>query len=493
MIHSVWVHFLVTAIAILHEGGALALALAATYQLDDEPPVAPVAELSAFGSARMKLNSRQCPTPYIWIQPSWWVKYRRKLTSKVLKRCKFLKGKVPVAGTTCLNYQEGFVCLFGEARCNNVVEPETRCDCTDGIWKCSTVCPNLKCPTNMTVSSGITCDPMVHVVVCQYDEFCCGDTCRMTKYCRCQVHSSSGIAKWQCVSAHDVEPCAKTSLEEAGCPCDRPLDGDKCTADYSCGTACCAEKAYTCKCNNITGVYQGCRKTGIVPGPLETCECANTDGIANIQLSTPLPAAHNTNIRPASTPAPTLLPTVDLGIRFNKVKLNITLGPDDYPISKSTARLLGDSDGASVVQVDCFECTPGVALPDLVRSVGGLPTHPSRNSSSPYWKELREVVMTQRLREQNMDPHTIMPLPKAWWNYTIADVAEAVHDEFPGSHHVTLIQQLLKEGAKIDRSIIPSESKIEFLRGPVMLGDLNTWAIGTVGPLNFGVKWYAGR
>ena len=101
--------------------------------------------------------------------------------------------------------------------------------------------------------------------------------------------------------------------------------------------------------------------------------------------------------------------------------------------------------------------------------------------------------MAQRLREQNVDPHTIMPLPKAWWNYTIADVAEAVHDEFPGSHHVTLIQQLLKEGAKFDRSIVPSESKKEFLRGPVMLGDLNTWAIGTVGPLNFGVKWYAGR
>ena len=53
--------------------------------------------------------------------------------------------------------------------------------------------------------------------------------------------------------------------------------------------------------------------------------------------------------------------------------------------------------------------------------------------------------------------------------------------------------QLLSEGVTIDRDIIPSDSHADFLRSVVMLSDLNTWAIGTVGPHNFGVKWFAGR
>lgn len=45
----------------------------------------------------------------------------------------------------------------------------------------------------------------------------------------------------------------------------------------------------------------------------------------------------------------------------------------------------------------------------------------------------------------------------------------------------------------MDRSILPADSRASFLRGPVSLSDLNTWAIGVVGPQNFGVKWHAGR
>lgn len=45
----------------------------------------------------------------------------------------------------------------------------------------------------------------------------------------------------------------------------------------------------------------------------------------------------------------------------------------------------------------------------------------------------------------------------------------------------------------MDRTIIPSASTVEFLRGPVLLSDMNTWAIGTVGPHNFGAKWHEGR
>ena len=47
--------------------------------------------------------------------------------------------------------------------------------------------------------------------------------------------------------------------------------------------------------------------------------------------------------------------------------------------------------------------------------------------------------------------------------------------------------------AGIDRSIIPSQSASEFIRGVVMLSDLLSWAIGIVGPLNFSAKWFVGR
>jgi len=86
-----------------------------------------------------------------------------------------------------------------------------------------------------------------------------------------------------------------------------------------------------------------------------------------------------------------------------------------------------------------------------------------------------------------------MPLPDIWADYTIDDVAEAVHNEYPGTHHVEVLKYLLNAGAKIDRSIIPSDCVSEFLRGVVMLSEINTWTIATVGPQNFQTKWYGGQ
>ena len=45
----------------------------------------------------------------------------------------------------------------------------------------------------------------------------------------------------------------------------------------------------------------------------------------------------------------------------------------------------------------------------------------------------------------------------------------------------------------IDNDIIPQRAKVEFLRGIVLLSELNTWAIGRVGPFNFGAKYFVGR
>ena len=65
--------------------------------------------------------------------------------------------------------------------------------------------------------------------------------------------------------------------------------------------------------------------------------------------------------------------------------------------------------------------------------------------------------------------------------------------QFPGVHHVDLLESFLKQGVAFDRDVVPSTDVVDFLRGPVMLSHINTWAIATVGPHNFGTKWYVGR
>lgn len=213
--------------------------------------------------------AEKCPVKFVWKKPSWWRKYRQQMTKGVLKKCIFFEGKVPAPGTTCRSTQEGFVCMFGEARCNAKVEPETKCQCTNGVWVCSTVCSTLKCPVTMPFG---TCDPLVNVMNCEYNEYCCGDTCQNTAFCSC-VTSNDFTSEWQCALA-SFAPCTQISLRQAGCPCDRPVNGGTCTENYSCGNACCGKDAYTCQCNQ--GVYKNCATTGTLP-ELDTspsCSCA---------------------------------------------------------------------------------------------------------------------------------------------------------------------------------------------------------------------------
>ena len=193
---------------------------------------------------------------------------------------------------------------------------------------------------------------------------------------------------------------------------------------------------------------------------------------------------------------------VDLGIRFNKISFVdgiappeaadvLPLGPEDYPIPLGTAKWLREVQAISVTQPsDCDECD--IPLSDLIDAIGGYPSHPS-STNMDYWEELWEVVQVQEMRLNNVAASNLLKLPVIWSDYDVHDVAEAVHDEWPGSHHVELIKYLLGQGAKIDRDILPALSGLSFVRGPVALADLNTWAVGTVGPHNFQVKWAAGR
>ena len=99
-----------------------------------------------------------------------------------------------------------------------------------------------------------------------------------------------------------------------------------------------------------------------------------------------------------------------------------------------TAQWLRNSQCPSVVVSDtCWGCD--VPFEDLIAAIGGPPTHPSSDSTSPYWDELLEVVQTQMARQRGDLPSSVMPLPALWKNYTIDQVANAVHNEVRATAH----------------------------------------------------------
>ena len=45
----------------------------------------------------------------------------------------------------------------------------------------------------------------------------------------------------------------------------------------------------------------------------------------------------------------------------------------------------------------------------------------------------------------------------------------------------------------MDRNVLPQRGVVDFVKTEVMMSHMVTWAIATVSPHNFGLKWYVGR
>lgn len=188
-----------------------------------------------------------------------------------------------------------------------------------------------------------------------------------------------------------------------------------------------------------------------------------------------------------------ILCIISLNIRFNKPMYDATLGKSSFPLSQSLANELRGTDASSVtIQADCGDNCLNIEEILATDNVDA-PMHPSRNPDSPYWNDFREVIARRQDREANTDPTTFMPLPNIWRGYDIHQIAEAVHDEFPGVWHAALLGEFLGEGVEFDRTTLPGLSKVDFINGAVALSGLNGWAFANVGPTNFGAKWYNGR
>lgn len=190
----------------------------------------------------------------------------------------------------------------------------------------------------------------------------------------------------------------------------------------------------------------------------------------------------------------------DLGIRFSKVEFYadsylpegfLPLTADEYPVTDDVKEILSQSKAVSLVLPDDYECA-GADTEKILDAIGGFPSHPSSDPNDPYWDQLRTVVEVQHLRRNGASTESVMPLPDIWEGYNLDQVAEAVHDEFPGIYHVELLKAIIKAGLQVDYDVIPKRCNTTFLRGPVMLAHLNTWSVGVVGPINFAMKWLVG-
>jgi len=159
----------------------------------------------------------------------------------------------------------------------------------------------------------------------------------------------------------------------------------------------------------------------------------------------------------------------------------------------ATALALMDETNAASVMVPSDYELHGADIMPYINTIGGLPSYPEANARAPYWGELEEVTDAQIHRRNNGSPWDLFTLPALWSTFDVHQVAEAVHDEYPGSLQVDLITWLWQQGVELDYEVMPYRCQSDFLRFIIGPADLNTWAIRTVAPLNFHAKWTAGR
>jgi hypothetical protein len=189
----------------------------------------------------------------------------------------------------------------------------------------------------------------------------------------------------------------------------------------------------------------------------------------------------------------------DLGIRFNKFKMTddyigfpVKLDWRNFPLDEDMAYKLSHySTVQSLVMPDDYEVKE-VCIEHYIDAVGGYPVFPERDPNSPFWQELQEVVNAQKMRIQGRIP-SFFVLPDTWKGYTADQVADAVHNEYPGFNHIFLIESLFAEGLEIDHTCTPFRSKYDFIGEQVRLSTLNTWSVGVVSAVNFAVKFYVGQ
>jgi len=159
---------------------------------------------------------------------------------------------------------------------------------------------------------------------------------------------------------------------------------------------------------------------------------------------------------------------------------------EHYPLDEDTSDILRTKTlAASPMRATDL---PNVDANELIEAIGGWPSMPGEPE---FWDEIMHVATTQMLRMSNWTPP--FPLPTIWESFTINDVAEAVHNEYPGYWHQILLERFWAEGLQLDYSVMPFRCTVDFIGKQIMMSAVNSWSINHVSSPNFLVKWTVGR
>lgn len=195
-------------------------------------------------------------------------------------------------------------------------------------------------------------------------------------------------------------------------------------------------------------------------------------------------------------------------LRFEKFNFTTPENPSvGFPISSTDVDFLRQKSNSVSVVLPQEHCV-GISFTKLKKSLKkkGLypPPHPEDDA---FWKEFKEVMrvagkLKKYQKERGSSNSTMAdPLPEVMprithlWNgkLDITEVAEAVHDEFPGVYHAEMIAGWLSTGSlKRKSDIFPQHHNKDILRFGFMLSDMVSHAIRMVGPCVFALKWDAG-
>lgn len=119
---------------------------------------------------------------------------------------------------------------------------------------------------------------------------------------------------------------------------------------------------------------------------------------------------------------------------------------------------------------------------------------PNSDPNHPFWKEMEEIVSWQLARRDNIDPNILFRLPDLWKFRNIAQVAEAVHNEYPVIRQTEFLEWMIANTEiKVDTDMFPFRSNADFLGSTIRLSYINSWAFEAVVPISFRLKWHVGR
>jgi hypothetical protein len=159
-------------------------------------------------------------------------------------------------------------------------------------------------------------------------------------------------------------------------------------------------------------------------------------------------------------------------------------GPDiTFPLTAEQATKLRNCNAVSPVVAS----DPQVLIkPEFLPK----PTHPG---DPGFWGEFEQIIDLQFARREGGQASDMLDVPKVFEGYSMEQGSEAVRADFPNKWPTALAEQFLKEGAKVDASIIPQRSQADFVNGPVLLARTIGWAVSEVSPSAFACKWSEGR